>query len=95
MPGRLELTLKFSALPKAVPVKDGMKIGIQTDGALVVTTLPPKSWKKLAQAAAEFPLWVASVTGKLGAKAGADGGAVIVMEQPALQVFEKKAKPAQ
>jgi sRNA-binding protein len=94
VPGRLELTLKFSEMPKAAPVKDGMKIGIQTPGALVVTTLSPKSWKRLVQATNSWPHWVASVNGKLGVKAGADGSAVVVLEQPALQVFEKKVKAA-
>jgi hypothetical protein len=93
--GRLELTLKFSDLPKPMPVKSGMKIGIRTDSALVVATLPPKAWKKLEQAQAEWPQWVAALTGKLGTKAVADGEAVIVLEQPALQVFEKKAKLSQ
>ena len=46
------------------------------------------------QAQAEWPQWVAALTGKLGTRAGADGEAVIVLENPALQVFEKKAKPA-
>jgi hypothetical protein len=92
--GRLELTLKFSDLPKPMPVKSGMKIGIQTDSALVVATLPPKAWKKLEKAQAEWPQWVAALTGKLGTRAGADGEAVVVLEQPALQVFEKKAKAA-
>ncbi|ADC64066.1 ProQ/FINO family protein [Allochromatium vinosum] len=91
--GRLELTLKFSDLPKPMPVKNGMKIGIQTDSALVVATLPPKAWKKLEKAQAEWPQWVAALTGKLGTRAGADGAAVVVLENPALQVFEKKAKP--
>ncbi len=91
--GRLELTVKFSQLPQPVAVKAGMKIGIQTETALVVATLPPKVWKKLEQAQTEWPLWVASLTGKLGAQAGADAGTVVVLEQPAVQVFEKKAKP--
>jgi hypothetical protein len=30
-------------------------IGIQTETALVVATLPPKAWKKLEQAQAEWP----------------------------------------
>lgn len=39
-------------------------------------------------------LWVAALTGKLGTRAGADDEAVVVLENPALQVFEKKAKTA-
>lgn len=92
--GRLELTVKFSQLPQPITVKAGMKIGIQTDTALVVATLSPKVWKKLQQAHAIWPQWVASLTGKLGAQVPADTGIVVVLEQPALQVFEKKAKPS-
>ena len=90
--GRLELTVKFTQLPQPLPVKAGMKIGIQTDTALVVATLPPKVWKKLEQAARDWPSWIASLTGKLGAQAGSDAGAVVVLEQAAVQVFERKAK---
>ena len=94
MTGRLELTVKFTELPKPLPVKAGMKIGIQTDTALVVATLPPKVWKKLEQAASDWPSWIASLTGKLGAQAGSDAGAVVMLEQAAVQVFERKAKGA-
>ena len=52
--GRLELTVKFTELPKPVVIKSGMKIGIQTDTALVVATLKPKAWKKLEKAQAEI-----------------------------------------
>ncbi|WP_295399284.1 ProQ/FINO family protein [uncultured Thiocystis sp.] len=90
--GRLELTVKLTELPQPLPVKVGMKIGIQTDTALVVATLPPKVWKKLEQAARDWPSWIASLTGKLGAQAGSDAGAVVVLEQAAVQVFERKAK---
>ena len=92
--GRLELTVKFTELPKPLPVKAGMKIGIQTDTALVVATLPPKVWKKLEQAARDWPSWIASLTGKLGAQAGSDAGAVVMLEQAVVQVFERKAKGA-
>ena len=92
--GHLEITLKFNRLPQPMAVKAGMKIGVQTDSALVVTTLLPKTWKKLTQAATAYPQWMASITGTLAAKTGADGSAVMVLEEPALQVFEKKAKPS-
>ncbi|NVZ11664.1 ProQ/FinO family protein [Allochromatium humboldtianum] len=92
VPGRLELTVKFSEIPKPMPVKSGMKIGIQTESALVVATLPPKAWKKLEKAKADWPQWVASLTGKLGTRVGADGPDVVVLENPAIQVFEKKTK---
>lgn len=94
VPGRLELTLKFSQLPKAVPIKDGMKIGIQTDTALVVATLRPKAWKKLTKANTDWPQWVAALSGTLGAQVPTDQGPALLLQEPNLQVFEKKPKPA-
>lgn len=89
VPGKLELTAKFSELPKPLPVQGGMKIGIQTGEGIVVAILPPKAWKKLEKAATDWPGWVCALTGKMGK---AEGGTV-TLESPALQVFEKKAKP--
>ena len=89
VPGRLELTVKFSELPRPLPVQGGMKIGIQTGEGIVVAILPPKAWKKLEKAATDWPGWVCALTGKMGK---AEGGTV-TLESPALQVFEKKAKP--
>jgi sRNA-binding protein len=90
--GRLELTVKFNELPQPVVVKAGMKIGIQTDTALVVTTLKPKAWKKLEKAQADWSQWVASMTGKLGAQVNSNAGSVVMLEDAAVQVFEKKVK---
>jgi len=94
VPGRLELTLKFNQLPKAVQIKDGMKIGIQTDKALVVATLRPKAWKKLTKANTDWPQWVAALSGTLGAQVPTDKGPALLLQEPNLQVFEKKPKPA-
>ncbi|WP_242445881.1 ProQ/FINO family protein [Chromatium okenii] len=90
--GRLELTVKFNELPKPVVIKSGMKIGIQTETALVVATLKPKAWKKLEKAQAEWSQWVASMTGKLGVQVNSNMGKIVTLENPALVVFEKKAK---
>jgi hypothetical protein len=90
VPGRLELTVKFSELPQPVVVQGGMKIGIQTEGAVVTATIRPKVWRKLEEAAKTYPLWVAALTGKLGALRSG----MIELSEPKLQVFEKKPKPA-
>jgi hypothetical protein len=71
-----------------------MKIGIQTDNALVVATLRPKAWKKLTKAAEDWPQWVAALSGTLGAQVPTDKGPTIILQEPNLQVFEKKPKPA-
>ncbi|WP_242445470.1 ProQ/FINO family protein [Chromatium okenii] len=90
--GRLELTVKFTEPPQPVIVKSGMKIGVQTDTALVVTTLKPKVWKKLEKAQVDWTQWVAAMTGKLGAQVGSDAGTIVMLEEASLQVFEKKVK---
>jgi hypothetical protein len=46
-------------------------------------------WTKLEQAAANWPMWVAAIAGKMGTRT-AEGFA---LEEPAIQVFERKAKP--
>lgn len=89
VPGRLDLTVKFSELPKPLTVQSGLKIGIQTGEGIVTTVLTPKMWKKLEQAAAHYPAWVAALSGSLGQVENGE----IALKNPAVQVFEKKAKP--
>lgn len=89
MPGRLELTVKFSELPRPLTVRDGLKIGIQTGEGIVTAILPAKAWRKPEQAAKNYPQWVAALSGSL--ERFADGE--IALKHPALQVFEKKTRP--
>lgn len=90
--GSLELTVKFSQLPTPVPVKTGMKVGFRTESGLIETIILPKSWKKLARAAQEYPQWAAVLTGKLGGQSNSAKGPVFVLVQPACQIYEKKPK---
>jgi hypothetical protein len=89
VPGRLELTVKFSELPRPLPIQGGIKIGIQTGEGTVTAILPAKVWHKLEQAAKNYPQWVAALSGSL--ERFADGE--IALKHPALQVFEKKVRP--
>lgn len=89
VPGRLELTVKFSEMPTPVPVEGGVKIGVETGEGVVTAVLPPKVWRKLEQAAKDYPAWVASVSGSLARIANGE----IALKNPAVQVFEKKLKP--
>jgi hypothetical protein len=45
-------------------------------------------WKKLTEAQANFPMWVGAIAGQLGTMTP-DG---FILEQPNIQVFEKKPK---
>jgi hypothetical protein len=89
VPGRLELTVKFSELPRPLAVRDGLKIGIQTGEGIVTAILPPKVWRTLERATQDYPQWVAALSGSL--ERFADGE--IALKHPALQVFEKKVRP--
>ncbi|MFZ1493352.1 MAG: ProQ/FinO family protein [Candidatus Competibacter denitrificans] len=90
VPGRLDLTVKFSELPKPLMVQGGLKIGIQTGEGIVTAVLPSKMWKKLEQAAAHYPAWVAALSGSLGQVENGE----IALKNPAVQIFEKKARAA-
>ena len=91
VPGKLEVTIKFSELPQPLMIQSGVKFGVDCDGRRVSITVKPKAWKKLTNAAAEWPLWMAAVTGKMG-PATKDGFELL---EPGMQVFEKKAKVAE
>jgi hypothetical protein len=87
--GKLELTIKINELPNAATVKDGWKsFGIDCDGRTISVTVKPKVWKKLEDAQANFPMWVAAVAGKMGqlTEKGFE------LAEPSIQVFEKKPK---
>lgn len=88
--GKLEAIVKFGALPTDVSTdKSGHKtFAIQCETHAVRMTLRPKLWKKLEDAARDWPQWVAAVAGQLGPVEGS----VFVLLEPNLQVFEKKAK---
>ncbi|NVZ11567.1 ProQ/FinO family protein [Allochromatium humboldtianum] len=90
--GRLELTVKFSEIPDPLPVTGGVKIGLPTQDALVVATLSSKSWKKITKAQGEWSEWRAVLTGQLGTKAVANDQALLVLENPGLQVFESRPR---
>ncbi|MBD2044092.1 fertility inhibition FinO-like protein [Coleofasciculus sp. FACHB-64] len=88
--GKLEITIKISEFPTDVKtVENGWKsFEIDCDGRLVSVTVKPKVFKKLEQAQAEYPMWVAAIAGKMGQTS--ENGFVLV--EPNIQVFEKKPK---
>ena len=90
IPGKLDVTLKINALPQAKPASPGtMLFAVQAEGRTVVVELKNKMWNSLKTAAESYPQWVAAITGKMGA--AIEGG--FRLDGPAVQVFEKKAKP--
>ncbi len=85
--GRLSLIVKFSELPASLPVRDGLKIGIQTEEGRVIAILAPKTWRKLQQKAHNTAAWVMALSGALERFANGE----IVLKHPTVQFFEKQA----
>jgi hypothetical protein len=90
--GKLELIIKFNELPTDVTTKsNGWKeFTLDCGGRPALVTVRPRMWLKLEEAQKTFPLWVASLTGQMGAPHGK--GFVVI--EPAIQVFERKARVA-
>ena len=90
IPGKLDVTLKINALPQAKSASPGtMLFAVQAEGRTVLVELKNKAWNSLKTAAESYPHWVAAITGKMGT--AIEGG--FRLDSPAVQVFEKKAKP--
>lgn len=89
-PGKLELTIKISEFPANVmTVENGWKsFELDCDGRIVSVIVKPKVFKKLEQAQADYPQWVAAIAGKMGS--ATEKG--FVLSEPNIQVFEKKPK---
>ncbi len=88
--GKLEVSIKINELPTNVQTNtDNWKIfQLDCDGRVVSVTVKPKIWKKLEDAVANYPQWVAAISGKMG-ESTPDG---FVLSEPSIQVFEKKPK---
>ncbi|PAX60231.1 fertility inhibition FinO-like protein [Brunnivagina elsteri] len=87
--GKLEVTLKISELPVAQTLENGwQEFEIDCDRLVVSVTVKPKVWKKLTDAQANYPLWIAAISGKMGDLT--DKGFALL--EPNIQTFEKKPK---
>jgi hypothetical protein len=87
--GRLELTIKINELPEATTVENGWQaFEVDCDGKIFSIKVKPKVWRKLEEAQASFPLWVAAIAGKMGPPT-ANG---FVLSDANIQVFERKLK---
>ncbi len=88
--GKMELTIKINEMPADVQtVENGWKqFDLDCDGQLVRVKVKPKVFKKLEDAQANYPMWVAAIAGKMGEPM--QGG--FVLDQPNIQVFERKPK---
>ncbi len=90
--GKLEITIKINEFPvDAQTIENGWKqFDLECEDQLVTVKVKPKVFKKLEQAQADYPMWVAAIAGKMGESAR-DG---FILDQPNIQVFERKPKEA-
>jgi hypothetical protein len=90
-PGKLEVTIKINELPLDVGTnKHGWKeFKLDCGGRVVSIALRPRMWTKLEEASKQWPLWLAAITGVMGASVGTG----FVLQEPAVQVFERKPRP--
>ena len=87
--GKLELTIKISELQEVKTVENGLQyFELDCNSRIFSVTVKPKVWTKLTEAQANFPMWVAAITGQMGALTP-DG---FVLDGANIQVFEKKPK---
>jgi len=87
---KLEVTLKFTTLPHAKPAGPSkMAFALKTpDGQFVTAEVNSKVWNKLVKTAEEWSSWIAALTGPMGPRT--EKG--FTLENPGLQVFERKPK---
>ena len=94
--GKLEVTCKISELPTFSTDRKGWhEFHVNCDGVKIRVRVKPKVWKKLAEANQNWPIWVASITGKMGPQRQ-EGETILQgfdLLEPAIQVYEKKPKP--
>jgi len=86
--GKLELTIKLNSLPQVLKANGECHFKVDCNGRMVQISVKQKQWSKLETASATYPEWVAAIAGQMGA-ATADG---FVLEQPKIQVFERKVR---
>ena len=87
--GKLEITIKINEFPENQTVENGWKqFDLDCDGQLVRVKVKPKVFKKLEEARDNYPMWVAAIAGKMGEPI--EGG--FILDQPNIQVFERKPK---
>ncbi len=88
-PGKLEVTIKINSIPNPRTVENNwQQFELDCDGQIVSVTVKPKVWKKLLDAQANYPMWVAAIAGKIGERTSTG----FILNEPNIQVFERKPK---
>jgi hypothetical protein len=63
--GKLDITIKISQMPNAEQVENSWKkFSVDCDGRVITMKVRPKVFKKLEEAQASYPEWVAAITAR-------------------------------
>jgi hypothetical protein len=86
IPGKIDVVVKINQLPTEIRTVDHeVQFVIDTGEQLVAVIVKSRVWERLVQADQNNVPWVAAIKGKMGIRT--EKG--FVLEQPAVQVFEK------
>jgi hypothetical protein len=89
--GKIDVVVKINQLPAEIrSIGNEVQFTIDTGEQIVAVTLKSRVWGRLIQANQGEASWVAAIKGKMGVRT--EKG--FVLEQPAVQVFEKKTDAA-
>jgi hypothetical protein len=89
--GKIDVVVKINQLPAEIrSLGNEVQFTIDTGEQLVAVTLKSRVWGRLIEANQGEAPWVAAIKGKMGVRT--EKG--FVLEQPAVQVFEKKTDAA-
>ena len=87
--GKIDITLKFSQLPnQIIDYSSDKEFLLNADGTEVTVRLSSHLFQRLEQANQRYSSWVCLLEGKMGAST--EKG--FVLDEPKIQVFEKKPK---
>lgn len=91
IPGKIEVVIKINQLPTEVrTVGREVQFTIDTGEQIVAVTMKTRTWDRLVQFNQSGAAWVAAIKGKMGMRV--EKG--FVLEQPSVQIFEKKPQDA-
>lgn len=91
--GKMEITIKINQFPDDVKIAENgwQQFVLQCGDQEVSVTLRPKNFNKMKKATESYPEWVAAISGSMGGRTSTG----FVLENPNVQVFERKPKQTQ
>ncbi len=89
IPGKMEVVVKLNQFPDDVRTVDKgwLEFEVDTGEVIVIVTVKPKVFAALEQAQLDYPDWVATISGQMGARTATG----FRLESAAIKVFERLA----